>query len=92
LKILFESVLWNLRKMEAAIKPLARLMNTLPVRIVGQVTDLNFSIRGTTPTVSCIGSIIFRMGKFFICPVRDSVQGISNITRHHCIKGSASIR
>src|SRR6476660_4197374 len=45
----------NYSKMEAAMKPLAALLNiTDRVRITGQGTDLNFSIRGI-PTVSCSG-------------------------------------
>jgi aminopeptidase len=65
----------NYSKMEAAMKPLAALMNSTDrVRIVGQGTDLNFSIRGI-PTVSCSGKHNIPDGEVFSCPVRDSVQG-----------------
>ena len=62
-------------KMEAAMKPLAALLNnTDRVRIVGQGTDLNFSIRGIPP-VACSGKHNIPDGEVFTCPVRDSVQG-----------------
>jgi aminopeptidase len=62
-------------KMEAAMKPLAALMNdTDRVRIVGPGTDLSFSIRGIS-TVACSGEHNIPDGEVFTCPVRDSVQG-----------------
>lgn len=62
-------------KMEAAMKPLAALMNdTDRVRIVGPGTDLSFSIRGIS-TVACSGAHNIPDGEVFTCPVRDSVQG-----------------
>jgi aminopeptidase len=65
----------NYSKMETAMKPLAALMNSTDrVRIVGQGTDLNFSIRGI-PTVPCSGKHNIPDGEVFSCPVRDSVQG-----------------
>jgi aminopeptidase len=62
-------------KMEAAMKPLAALMNnTDRVRIAGPGTDLSFSIRGIS-TVACSGAHNIPDGEVFTCPVRDSVQG-----------------
>ena len=62
-------------KMEAAMKPLAALMNdTDRVRIVGPGTELSFSIRGIS-TVACSGAHNIPDGEVFTCPVRDSVQG-----------------
>ncbi|HXM04975.1 MAG TPA: aminopeptidase, partial [Chthoniobacterales bacterium] len=65
----------NYSKMEAAMKPLAALMNdTDRVRIIGRGTDLNFSIRGIA-TIACSGQHNIPDGEVFTCPVRDSVQG-----------------
>jgi len=65
----------NYSKMEAAMKPLAALMNdTNRVRIIGPGTDLNFSIRGIA-TIACSGQHNIPDGEVFTCPVRDSVQG-----------------
>ena len=65
----------NYSKMEAAMKPLAALMNDADrVRIIGPGTDLNFSIRGIA-TIACSGQHNIPDGEVFTCPVRDSVQG-----------------
>jgi aminopeptidase len=79
----------NYSKMEAAMKPLAALLNnTDRVRIVGQGTDLNFSIRGI-PTVSCSGKHNIPDGEVFTCPVRDSVQGRIQFNAPTIYQGSA---
>jgi aminopeptidase len=79
----------NYSKMEAAMKPLAALLNnTDRVRIVGQGTDLNFSIRGI-PTVSCSGKHNVPDGEVFTCPVRDSVQGQIQFNAPTIYQGSA---
>jgi aminopeptidase len=79
----------NYSKMEAAMKPLAALMNSTDrVRIVGQGTDLNFSIRGI-PTVSCSGKHNIPDGEVFSCPVRDSVQGHIQFNAPTIYQGSA---
>jgi len=79
----------NYSKMEAAMKPLAALLNnTDRVRIVGQGTDLNFSIRGI-PTVSCSGKHNIPDGEVFTCPVRDSVQGQIQFNAPTIYQGSA---
>jgi aminopeptidase len=79
----------NYSKMEAAMKPLAALLNnTDRVRLVGQGTDLNFSIRGI-PTVSCSGKHNIPDGEVFTCPVRDSVQGQIQFNAPTIYQGSA---
>jgi len=79
----------NYSKMEAAMKPLAALLNnTDRVRIVGQGTNLNFSIRGI-PTVSCSGKHNIPDGEVFTCPVRDSVQGQIQFNAPTIYQGSA---
>jgi aminopeptidase len=79
----------NYSKMEAAMKPLAALLNNADrVRIVGQGTDLNFSIRGI-PTVSCSGKHNIPDGEVFTCPVRDSVQGQIQFNAPTIYQGSA---
>jgi len=79
----------NYSKMEAAMKPLAALLNnTDRVRITGQGTGLNFSIRGI-PTVSCSGKHNIPDGEVFTCPVRDSVQGQIQFNAPTIYQGSA---
>lgn len=79
----------NYSRMEAAMKPLAALLNnTDRVRIVGQGTDLNFSIRGI-PTVSSSGKHNIPDGEVFTCPVRDSVQGHIQYNAPTIYQGSA---
>ena len=79
----------NYSKMEAAMKPLAALMNSTDrVRIVGPGTDLNFSIRGI-PNVSCSGKHNIPDGEVFSCPVRDSVQGHIQFNAPTIYQGSA---
>src|ERR1700736_3730716 len=79
----------NYSKMETAMKPLAALLNnTDRVRITGQGTDLNFSIRGI-PTVSCSGKHNIPDGEVFTCPVRDSVQGQIQFNAPTIYQGSA---
>lgn len=79
----------NYSKMEAAMKPLAALLNnTDRVRIAGQGTDLNFSIRGI-PTVPCSGKHNIPDGEVFTCPVRDSVQGQIQFNAPTIYQGSA---
>jgi aminopeptidase len=85
----FRVCILNYSKMEAAMKPLAALLNnTDRVRITGQGTDLNFSIRGI-PTVSCSGKHNIPDGEVFTCPVRDSVQGQIQFNAPTIYQGSA---
>ena len=62
-------------KMFEAMKPLVKLMeNTDKVRIVGEGTDLTFSIKGI-PAIPCAGHMNIPDGEVFTAPVRDSVNG-----------------
>ena len=62
-------------KMSAAMDALvARMERTDRVRIVGQGTDLAFSIKGM-PAIKCDGKLNIPDGEVFSAPVRDSVQG-----------------
>ena len=76
-------------KMEAAMKPLAALMNdTDRVRIVGPGTELSFSIRGIS-TVPCSGAHNIPDGEVFTCPVRDSVHGYVQFNAPTIYQGTA---
>lgn len=62
-------------KMYEAMKPLVSLMNkTDKVRLVGQGTDLTFSIKDI-PAIPCAGELNIPDGEVFTAPVKDSVQG-----------------
>jgi aminopeptidase len=63
-------------KMQRACEPLVELMsNTDRVHIVGQGTDLSFSIKDVG-VVPCFGSHNIPDGECFTAPVRDSVNGV----------------
>lgn len=63
-------------KMSLAMDRLVELMNeTDKVRIVGQGTDLTFSIKGI-PTIKCDGKMNIPDGEIYTAPVKDSVNGI----------------
>ncbi len=63
------------RKMEEASKALVDLMNrTDKVRLVGEGTDLTFSIKNI-PTIACCGHLNIPDGEVYTAPVRDSVNG-----------------
>jgi len=62
-------------KMSKAMDPLVDLMNrTDKVRIVGNGTDLTFSIKNI-PAIKCDGILNIPDGEVFTAPVRDSVNG-----------------
>lgn len=62
-------------KMNRAMQPLKELMErTDRVRIIGQGTDLQFSIKGL-PAVPCAGNMNIPDGEVFTAPVRESVNG-----------------
>jgi len=62
-------------KMSKAMNPLVELMNkTDQVRIVGEGTDLAFSIQGL-PAIKCDGRRNIPDGEVYTAPVRDSVNG-----------------
>jgi len=62
-------------KMDKAMDPLKELMeSTDKVRIVGEGTDLTFSIKGI-PAVKCAGGCNIPDGEIYTAPVKDSVNG-----------------
>ena len=62
-------------RMEEAISPLKSLMeDTDEVHIVGEDTDLRFSIKDI-PVIPCAGEYNIPDGECFTAPVRDSVNG-----------------
>lgn len=63
-------------KMEKAMEPLVEYMEkTDKVRIVGNGTDLSFSIKDI-PAIPCAGGLNIPDGEVFTAPVRDSVNGV----------------
>jgi aminopeptidase len=63
-------------KMAKAMEPLVELMNrTDKVRIVGQGTDLRFSIKDI-PAIPCAGEMNIPDGEVFTAPVKTSVNGV----------------
>jgi aminopeptidase len=76
----FEDLYFNVcnldySKMSRAMDGLVDLMNrTDRVRIVGNGTDLSFSIKGL-PAVKCDGHRNIPDGEVFTAPVKDSVNG-----------------
>lgn len=62
-------------KMSKAMDSLViRLDQTDKVRIVGEGTDLSFSIKGI-PTIKCDGKLNIPDGEVYTAPVKDSVNG-----------------
>lgn len=76
----FEELYWNVNlldyaKMSHAMDALVALMQrTDKVHIVGENTDLRFSIKGI-PVIKCDGKMNIPDGEVFTAPVRDSVNG-----------------
>lgn len=63
-------------KMSNAMDSIVELMDkTSHVRIVGNGTDLEFSIKGL-PAVKCAGNYNIPDGEIFTAPVKDSVNGV----------------
>ena len=63
-------------KMSKAMDNLVDLMNrTDKVRIVGEGTDLSFSIKGI-PAIKCAGKMNIPDGEVYTAPVKESVNGI----------------
>jgi len=60
------------RAMDALV---ARMERADRVRIIGEGTDLEFSIKGI-PAVKCAGEMNIPDGEVFTAPVRDSVNGV----------------
>ena len=63
-------------KMDKAMDNLVNLMNkTDKVKIVGECTELNFSIKNI-PAIKCAGIMNIPDGEVFTAPIRDSVNGV----------------
>ncbi len=74
-KFYFDVCTLDYKKMEAACKPLAELMNrTDEVHLTGTNLDLTFSIKGVG-SVPCTGHRNIPDGECFSAPVKDSVNG-----------------
>lgn len=72
----FDVCTMDYARMESAMQPLKELMErTDKVHIVGEGTDLTFSIKGI-PAIPCAGSMNIPDGEVFTAPVRDSVNGV----------------
>lgn len=64
------------QKMAKAMQPLEDLMNkTDKVRIVGEGTDISFSIKDI-PAVKCCGDANIPDGEIYSAPVKDSINGV----------------
>lgn len=76
-------------RMEAAMQPLAELMNrTDRVRLKGPGTDLTFSIKGI-PAIPCAGRMNIPDGEVYTAPVRDSVNGVLSYNAPSVFQGFA---
>ncbi len=76
-------------RMEPGMAALKALMDdTDEVRILGDGTDLRFSIKGI-PTITCGGSHNIPDGEVFTAPVRDSVEGTIRYNAPTVYQGTA---
>lgn len=74
-KFYFDVCTLDYSKMSLAMDPLVELMNrTDKVRIVGEGTDLTFSIKDI-PTIKCAGELNIPDGEIFTAPVKTSING-----------------
>lgn len=74
-KFYFDVCTMNYAKMSEGMQAMKELMeSTDKVRIVGEGTDLSFSIKGMT-AIGCGGQYNIPDGEIFTAPVRDSVEG-----------------
>ena len=72
----FDVMTVDYQKMMQDIKPLQELMEkTDKVRIVGEGTDITFSIKGL-PVIPCVGESNIPDGEIFTSPLKTSVNGI----------------
>ena len=72
----FNVCMVDYEKMYQAFLPLQELMNrTDQVRLVGEGTDLTFSIKDI-PSIICAGDKNIPDGEIYTAPVRDSVNGV----------------
>ena len=71
----FDVCTMDYARMGKAMQPLKKRMDeTDKVRIIGQGTDLTFSIKGI-PAIACDGKLNIPDGEVFTAPVRDSING-----------------
>ena len=71
----FAACLTDYRKMSKAMQPLKELMDkTDRVRIIGNDTDLSFSIKGIK-SIICDGKVNIPDGEVYTAPVKDSING-----------------
>lgn len=72
----FDVCCLDYNKMSNAMDSLVNLMNrTDKVKIVGQGTDLSFSIKDI-PAIKCAGELNIPDGEVFTAPVKDSINGV----------------
>ena len=72
----YEVCTMDYARMDAAMNPLKALMErTDRVHILGQGTDLRFSIKGL-PAIKCAGDCNIPDGEIYSAPVRESVEGV----------------
>lgn len=71
------------RAMDALVK---RLEGARAVRILGQGTDLSFSIEGM-PAIKCAGELNIPDGEVFTAPVKNSVNGVIAYTAPSLYQG-----
>ena len=73
-------------KMARAMEKLvSRMKRTDKVRIVGQGTDLSFSIKGMN-VVPCAGECNIPDGEVYTAPLRESVNGVIRYNTPRCIR------
>ncbi len=71
----YEACLLNYSKLQEAMKPLhERLLETDEIHLVGEGTDIRFSVKGQN-WVPCYGSHNIPDGELFSSPILDSVEG-----------------
>ncbi len=73
----YKACTMDYKRMDKAMDPLAELMDkTDRVRIIGQGTDMTFSIKDI-PSVKCAGKLNIPDGEVFTAPVKESINGKS---------------
>ena len=65
-----------------------RMIDADQVRITGQGTDLNFSLKGI-PAVACGGTHNIPDGEVFSCPVKNSVEGVITFNTDTIYQGTS---
>lgn len=65
-----------------------RMIEADQVKITGQGTDLNFSLKGI-PAVACGGTHNIPDGEVFSCPIKDSVEGVISFNTDTIYQGTS---